>query len=187
MIMGGNMYMFDFMKKKKIVPDNSAKRRPLNLPVISEKDNTPEKIAEYLKSGVPIWAWYNAMDKSVDENGNWNINALLALEKGRFDGFAMFRKEEEFLCKYTLEIFNDGEELYLRLEEVRELKNSNIMEIINGDLHEAYELYHDDENVAATMSFYCHDITPEKAKKHLANNRIMYVGEEHFINKSKVV
>lgn len=179
--------MFDFLKKKKSVPDNSAKRRPLNLPVISEKDNTPEKIAEYLKNGVPIWAWYNAMDKPVDTNGNWNLNALLALEKGSLDGFAMFRKEGEFLCKYTLEIFKNGEELHLRLEQIRELKNSNIMEIINGDLAEAYEIYHDDENIAATMSYYCHDITAEKAKIHLANKRIMYVGEEHFIKKSESI
>lgn len=61
------------------------------------------------------------------------------------------------------------------------------MEIINGDLHEAHELYYYDEYVAVTMSFYYHNITPEKARKHLAHNRIIYVGEEHFIKKAKVV
>lgn len=73
--------MFDFLKKKS-KPNNSAQRRPLNLPVIAEGDKTPEKIAEYLKNDVPIWAWYNAMDKITDENGNWCINAMMALEKG---------------------------------------------------------------------------------------------------------
>lgn len=185
MIDRGNMHMFDFLKKKKNVPDNSEKRHLLNLPVITEKENSPEKIAEYLKNGIPIWAWYNAKDKCVDENGNWNVNALLTLEKGWIDGFAMFRKEDDFLCKYTLEIFEKGEELHLRLDQIREFKNSNIMEIYNGDLHEAYELYHDDENVAATMSFYCHNITSKEAKKYLTHNRIMYVNEENFIKKSE--
>lgn len=31
-------------------------------------------------------------------------------------------KEDEFLCKYTIEIFKDGEELHLRLDQIRELK-----------------------------------------------------------------
>ncbi len=176
--------MFDFFKKKS-KPNNGAQRRPLNLPVIAESDKTPEKIAEYLRNDVPIWAWYNAMDKITDENGNWCINAMMALEKGRFDGFAMFRKEGELLCKYVLEIYKDGKELHLRLEQIREMKNSNIMEIINGDLAEAYELYHDDENIAATMSFFCHNVTLEEAKASLVNRRVMYVGEERFIKKAK--
>lgn len=75
----------------------------------------------------------------------------------------------------------------MQLDQIREFKNSNIMEIINGDLHEAYELYHDDKNLTAKKSFYCHDITTEKARKYLTHNRIMYVGEEHFIKKSNVV
>lgn len=179
--------MFNFVNKKKSRPDNTAHRRPLNLPLISKKDIIPEIIASYLKNGIPIWAWYNAIDKPTDANGKWSINTLLAIEKGRFDYFIMFRKEEGFLCKYILEIFNHGEELHLRLDQIREMKNSNIMEIINADLLEAYEVYHDDENIAATMSFYCHDITAEKARAYLKNKRVMYVDESNFFKRSERV
>lgn len=177
--------MFDFLKKKPSVPEPTEPRRPLNLPVLSKNNFNPETIAEYLKNDTPIWAWYNAKDMPMtDDNGNWNFNALLALENGRFDGFSMFRKEGNLICKYTLDIFNDGKELNLKLSDIREMKNSNILELCRRDLKEAYELYHDDENIASTLPAYVHDITAEKASLYIKDKRVYHVGEEHFYKKS---
>lgn len=179
--------MLKFGRKKTTPkPDNIEHRRPLNLPVIPEKDITPEKIAEYLKKGIPIWTWYNPMAKSSGQTSDF-IQLALAMEGGALDGFAMFRIEDNLICRYNAVFVGHEMQLNLKLYEIRELKNSNIVELFNSDISTAYEVYHDDDNLAAETLCFVHDITQEMALDYLKDHRVMYVSDAHFKKKTDTI
>ncbi len=155
-------------------------RKPINLPVIEDK--SPDKIIGMLRDDIPIWAWFDAM-QATNEDGSWNFDALYALEKGRFDGFAMYRKEGDFLCKYDTYIFKNDSRFHLKLQEIREFKNSNVLEICNTDFKNARELYYDVEGLTDEQLHFVHDLTEEEIKEYLSHNLVMHVSDEHFKKK----
>ncbi len=158
-------------------PYPNPNRKPINLPAIEDK--SPDKIIGMLRDDIPIWAWFDAM-QATNEDGSWNIDALCALEKGHFDGFYMYRKEGDLLCKYDAYFFNNDDKFYLKLQEVREFKNSNVLELCNTDFKNARELFYDVEGLTDEQQCYIHDLTQEEMKEYLSHNIVLYVSEEHF-------
>ena len=157
-------------------------RKPINLPVIEDK--SPEKIIGMLRDDIPIWAWFDGM-KARNEDGTMNINALYALEKGRIDGFAMYRKEGDFLFKYDTYIFDNDSKFHLKLQEVRAFKNSNIVELCNSDFKNARELYYDVEGLTEEQYTFRHDLTEEFITEYLSHNLVLYVTDDHFLKKEE--
>lgn len=174
--------MFNFgRKKQKSVPQpNSIGRRPLKLPLIDKKDVTVENIASYLKDGTPIWAWY-VTSEMVGNSAKVIEKAAHGMETNALDNFEMYRVEGNYICRYYSHIMKDG--MYMKLDEICELKNTNIMEIVNNDLSLAYEVYHDDIGFTENTQCYVHDVTEEMIEEYLKDHRVMYVGDEHFYRK----
>ena len=161
-------------------PYPNPDRKPINLHVIEDK--SPEKIIGMLRDDIPIWAWYDGM-KARKEDGSMNLNALYALEKGYIDGFFMYRKEGDFLCKYDTYIFENDPKFHMKLKEIRAFKNSNVLEICNEDFKDARELYYDVEGLTEEQYSYQHDLTEEYIRESLSHNLVLYVTDEHFIRK----
>lgn len=172
--------MFPFKKKTKKLETSNI--NPLKLPVIPNENITPETIAKYIKNDIPVWAWYNIFEEK-NNNRKINCNAYYALENGRFDEYVMYRKEDALLCKYRIIIFENNP--YLKPVEIREMKNSNIMDIVNDDFCNTSQCYYDNENLAGKLYAIPYDITQEEALLYLKSHRVMYIGDEHFSSKKE--
>lgn len=175
--------MFGFGRKK----PQPEEQHTLKLPLIEQKDFTPDKIAEYLRSDIPILAVYDPT-KKTQIDGHWSFEMLLGAEmNGLRPSVSMFRKEGPFLCNYKAYKFDGDPVFHFILYEVYEMKNSNIMDLCNTKLREAYELYHDDDKMVETQMFYDNDFTEEEGletfRKH-PNVRTIYIGKERLIKKS---
>lgn len=171
--------MFDWFKKKP-QPQQQEEQMPIPLPELDTEKNNPVAIEALLKDGNAIWGWYKVMDM---KNGQMNFSAMLNMSYG-FEGIALFRKEGDFLVKYRVDVVGDALEIHLKLSEICKFSHSNVMELFNTELSDAYKLLYDEEqDFAANCQAYIHDLTAEKINDYLTNHRTMHVGDEHFFAK----
>ncbi|SHI97089.1 hypothetical protein SAMN02745229_03914 [Butyrivibrio fibrisolvens DSM 3071] len=171
--------MFDVFSIFKKKPAPKTERKPLNLPEVPADKMNPADIVQMLSEGTPIWTWTSIMDK-------YNYTAMLNMQGNCLDGFAMFRKEEDLLIKYVGVIGSD-KKMIMKITEVQLFKNSNIMELFETELKDAYRVYYDDEHLTENLSFFCYDVTYDEMKKYLEGNRVMYISEDHFMKKPEAV
>ena len=171
------MKMFELLKAVSKMNKNKrpAEHRPLNLPEIPEDKFNPVEIAKMLKSGVVIWAWYNMVD-------HFSFTGFYNLTGGMIDSFALFRTEEDFLVKYIIDRQDDV--FYAKIHEITYFRNSNVMELFNSELRDAYRVYYDDQGYSEQLNSYAHNITDAMVKKELTNSRVMYVTDDHFIRQA---
>lgn len=170
--------MFDFFKKKPI--PQADEKTPIPLPVIPEEKMTPTAIAEMIKNGTAIWGWYKVTDL---KNNTINVTAMLNMTYG-FEGLALFRKEGDYIIKYRVDVVGKDLEIYMKISEICKLTNSNIMEIYNTELSDAYKLMYDEKSeYTSKCQSYVHDITSEMLDDYLETHRVFVVGEEHFFAK----
>ena len=176
--------MFGFSKKK----PQSEEQHTLKLPLIEDKDFTPAKIAEYLRSGIPILAVTDPT-KKTQIDGHWSLEMLLGVEmNGLQPTVSMYRKEGPFLCKYRAYKFENDPIYHFILDKVYEMKNSNIMELCNRDLREACELYHNAGQWVENQMYYVHDFTIEEGLEFFQNHpneRYIYIGKERLLKKNE--
>lgn len=172
-----------FRKKPRNVPTET---HTLTIPLIEDKDRKVDVIADYMHKGTPILAVFNPTKKAMKDNGSWSINVLFGVEmNGLNPSVSMYRREGQLLCNYKAYVF-PNQPLHFMLYEVSEFKNSNIMKLVNEELGDAYELYHDDDRICETQQFLVHDLTEEEALKYLKSHpdkRTMYVGKERCVKK----
>lgn len=168
-----------FSRKKKLPQE----RKPLKLPEISEEDLTVQKVAELIKNGTPIWLWYNLTAYNSD---TLPINALATLRRNYLDGFIVYvlDPEDNLIKKYLFDNFKDGE-IYLIPVEIMDNKYSNIIDIFNREITDAYRVYYDNEGMTDNCIVYQHDISSEEAKKYLRTNQVMHITEDRFPRREK--
>lgn len=162
---------FSLFKKK---PTKPKERKPLNLPEVPADKFTPADIAEMINNGTPIWTWTSILD-------NFNVTAMLNMQGNCLDGFAMFRKEHDLLIKYVAVVCQDLQSMTMKITEICKCTNSNIIELYNTELKDAHKVYYDDLGLTEEVRYFVHDLEYEKIAAYLEKNRVMYVGEEHFI------
>lgn len=163
---------------KKHKPESDGERHPINLPEIPEDKFNAVGIAEMLRGGSVIWAWYDLIKK-------YNVNALVNFVGNATDTFAVYRVEGEYLVKYIVHVAN--KQFYLKLSEVQRMSNSNVMELFNSDLKDAYRVYYDDEGLSEQVHAFVHDVTEEMIEAELQNKRVMVVTDDHFMKKEDAV
>lgn len=164
--------MFNLWKKKM---DSGAERHPLNLPEIPEEKMNSADIVKMLSAGIPIWTWCSLMDK-------YNVSALTNIRGNCEDGFAMFRKEEDLLVKYVGNISSD-QKMVMEIAEVSLFKASNVLELFETELKDAYKVYYDEDHLTEDLLYYCYDVTYEDMKEFLKTHRVMSISKDHFIRK----
>lgn len=170
--------MFDFFKKK--LQSTSKEQIPIPLPELIAEKNDPVAIEDLFKRGDAIWGWYKITNQ---KNGQPNFSAMLNMTYG-FDGIVLFRKEGNFLVKYRTDVIGNELEIYLKISEICRFTHSNIMNLFNTELSDAYKLLYDEQQELAThCNAYIHDLTEEIINDYLTNHRVMYVGKEHFFSK----
>lgn len=171
--------MFHLFKKKKLT--QPAEQNLIPLPEIPYNKMNPVTIANMLRNNTAIWAWYKVTDY---KNNQMNYSAILNITIG-FDGLALFRKEGNYLVKYHVNAVGKECKIYLKINNICRFSNSNIMELFNTELSDAYRLFYDeDSEYAAGCQCYVYDITEEMIENKLSQNRVFYIGEEHFFKKS---
>lgn len=164
---------FTLFKRKAPV---QRERKPLNLPEIPADKMDLVNISAMINEGTPIWTWTSLLDK-------WNTTAMLNMQGNALDGFAMFRKEHDYLIKYVAVVSQDNQSMTLKIREICKCTNSNILELINTEIKDAYRVYYDDKHLTENLQYYVHDLDVETINEHLKNERVLYVSEEHFIKK----
>ena len=170
--------MFDFFRKKS--QPVQSELMPIPLPELPAEKNNPVAIESLLKDGNAVWGWYKVADF---KNGQINISAMMNITYG-FEGIALFRKEGHFLVKYRTDVVGKKLELHLKISEICKFTHSNVMELYNTELSDAYKVLLDEEQeFAAHCQAYIHDLTEESINDYLTNHRVMAVGEEHFFAK----
>lgn len=171
--------MLNFLKKK--MQSQPVEQNPIPLPEIPDDKMNPVAIAEMLKNKTAIWGWYKVTDL---KNNQMNFTAILNMTIG-FDGLALFRREGDYLVKYRVDAVGKECTICMKISEICKLSNSNIMELFNTELSDAYKLFYDENSeYAAECQSYVHDITEEMIENNLSNNRVFFIGEEHFFKKS---
>lgn len=141
----------------------------------------PATLFEMIKKHTAIWGWYKVTDM---KNNELNSSALLNMTLG-FDGFAVFRREHDYLVKYRVDTIGEKHAIYMKISEVCRLTPSNVMELYNTEFADAYKLFYDDESkYSAKCQSYVHDINIEMVENVLSMKRVFYVGEEHFYKKA---
>lgn len=165
--------LFTLFKKKTPV---QRERKPLNLPEIPADKMDLVNIAAMINEGTPIWTWTSLLDK-------WNTTAMLNMQGNALDGFAMFRKEYDYLVKYVAVVDQNQQSMTLKISEICKCTTSNILELINTELRDAYRIYYDTDRRTETLQFYVHNLDDETIDKHLKNERVLYVSDDHFIKK----
>ena len=170
--------MLDFFKKKlRPAPKETI---PIPLPALSKDKYDPVKIYDMLDHGDAIWGWYKA-DELKD--GQVNLSAMLNMTYG-FEGLALFRRESDYLVKYRVDAVGDALEICLKISEICKFSRSNVMELFNTELSDAYKLLYDEQqDYAANCKAYVHDLTDDKINDYLTNHRVMIIGNEHFKKK----
>lgn len=167
---------FTLFKKKAPAP---KERKPLNLPEITEDKMTLVNISAMINEGIPIWTWTSMLDK-------WNTTAMLNMRGDLLDGFAMFRKEQDFLIKYVAIVGSDHKSMTLKIREICKCSNSNILELINTEFADAYKVYYDDAQLTENLQYYVHDLDADTINEYLEKNRLLHVSEEHFVKKKDI-
>lgn len=170
--------MFDFFRKK--TQPIQEEQMPIPLHELPAEKNNPVAIESLLKDGDAVWGWYRVTDL---KNGQLNFSAMLNMTYG-FEGIALFRKEGDYLVKYRTDVVGEALEIHLKISEICKFSHSNVMELFNTELSDAYKLLYDEQqDFAANCQAYIHDLTEEKINDYLSNHRVMNVGEEHFFAK----
>lgn len=170
--------MFDFFKKKP--QPQQVEQMPIPLPELDAEKVNPVAIESLFRDGHAIWGWYKVMDT---KNGQINFSAMLNMTYG-FEGIALFRKEGDYLVKYCTDVVGDNLEIHLKISEICKFSHSNVMELFNTQLSDAYKLLYDEEQDFATnCQAYIHDLTIEIIDNYLTNHRTINIGEEHFFAK----
>lgn len=170
--------MFDWFKKRP--QPVQEEKMPIPLPELPAEKNNPVAIETLLKDGNAVWGWYKVADL---KNGQINISAMMNMTYG-FEGIALFRKEGDFLVKYLTDVVGEKLEIHLKISEICKFTHSNVMELYNTELSDAYKVLLDaEQNFVARCQAYIHDLTEEKINDYLTNHRVMNVGEEHFFAK----
>ena len=164
--------------KKKRTPSLDEERHPLPLPEIPEDKFNAVGIAELLRGGSVLWAWYDLLKK-------YNWNAALNFVGNCTDTFAVYRVEGNFLVKYIAMVAED--QFFLKLSEVQRMSNSNVMELFNSDLKDAYRVYFDDEGLTENLQYFIHDLTDEMVEAELQFKRVMVVTDDHFKKREEAV
>lgn len=171
--------MFDFFKRKQ--QPQPAEQNPIPLPEIPSEKMNPVALHEMLKNRTAIWGWYKVTDM---RNNELNFSALLNMTLG-FDGFAVFRREGDYLVKYRVDSVGEEHAIYMKLSEICRLTPSNVMELYNIEFADAYKLFYDDDsNYSAGCQCYVHDVNEEMIENALSTRRVFHIGEEHFFKKS---
>ena len=80
-----------------------------------------------------------------------------------------------------------GSALVLKLNEVQRMSNSNVMELFNSDLKDAYRVYYDDEGITENLQSFVHDVTDEMIEAELQTKRVMVVTDDHFKKREDAV
>lgn len=177
--------IFNFLKRFFL---KKSEQTTLDLPVIKEQYFTFEHIADYLHGGVSIIAVFDPNQK-FQVDGRWSFNALLAAEmNGLQPSISLYRKEGSFLCNYKAFKFENDPLYHFMLYKVYEMKNSNIMELINSDFREAFELYIDTKNWAEKQLYFLHDFTENEGQEFFKmhpNERFLFLGKERLVKKEK--
>lgn len=153
---------------------------PIDLPVLNYKSSSPADILSLLIDGNTIWAWFK-VDHII--NGQLNFTAMMNMSYG-FEGLAVYKKVNNYLYKYNVDVDKEGI-IYLKISEISRFINSNIMELFNTDMHDAYKLFYDHNSdfFDHTMC-YITDITEELIERKLEDNRVFKIDESHFYKKS---
>ena len=94
--------MFGFGKKK----PQPEEQHTLKLPLLESKDFTPDKIAEYLRSGIPILAVTDP-SKQTQIDGHWNFEMLVGVEGSSLYLKANDKKEGFFFFFSEQWVFTD--------------------------------------------------------------------------------
>ncbi|MFR3625287.1 MAG: hypothetical protein ACLTU1_16895 [Blautia wexlerae] len=168
--------MFHFVKKKndKITPITTD-HGPLKLPEVPDGQMTITDISDLLNKGIPIWAWYNITKK-------YNGYALASVTGNYLDGYVMWRKEGDYLCKY-IAYFDADLVMRLKLHEVCMMANSNVLELISTELKAACSVMYDDIEFSKNTLAFVHDITEDMILEQLQTKKKWIIEEEHFCKK----
>ena len=117
---------------------------PIPLPELPAEKNNPVAIEILLKGGNAVWGWYKVADL---KNGQINISAMMNMTYGS-EGIALFRKEGDFLVKYRTDVVGEKLEIHLKISEICKFTHSNVMELYNTELSDAYKVLLDESRIS---------------------------------------
>ena len=160
---------------KNIFRKNPKKKNhhgPLNLPEVPADQMNVAGITAILRSGKPIWAWYNILS-------NPNYAAFKYNAPGYLDGFAVWRLEEDYLFNYIAH-FDSEKVMRLRLTFIYRMSNSTILSIIDSSLAQACSVMIDDDHHIEHTRAFVHDVDRAMIESELMDKPVFYVGDEHF-------
>lgn len=163
---------------KKQTSESDGERHPINLPEVPEDKFNAVGIAELLRGGSTIWAWYDLIKKK-------NVHAMMNYTGNAARTIAVFRVEDDYLVKYIAYVGKN--EVCMKLSEIQRMTNSNVMELYNADLKDAFHVYYDDQGLTESLQSFVHDVTDEMIEAELQTKRVMVVTDDHFIRKDAAV
>ncbi len=167
------------MLKRTIFKKTARKkeRTLLDLPVVDQADLNIANLCNLLDSDTPLWTWYSFLDRA---DGPLKEEEYLGLESGMLDALAMWRREDNYLCKYNADSVPESHELILRLEQVWPYKTAVLIDVIRNHILPAHRVYQDPEHRSDNCMAYEHDLTAESIKEYLRTHNHMYVTPDHF-------
>ena len=168
----------EFFKRKHT--SEPAEENLIALPEFDLTTCSPVDILTKLSNGDTIWGWYKA-DKL--HNGQINYIAMMNLSLG-FEGLAVYRKEENYLVKYNVDISKDNK-IYTKISSICRFVNSNIMELYNTELKMTHKLFLDnDSEFFANCMCYISDVNIDMIERELAKNRVFYIDDTYYYKKT---
>lgn len=135
------------------------------LQLIPKKDLSLARIIELMDAEYPIWGYFEVQHR--------NIYATSNVTPGYLYGYAMYRKEEDFLVKYVMA--SNGGHLMFRLETIYEYKHSTIANLYGTDFVSATRLYYDADGFTETQPYIAHNITAEELHDYFQNNTSPFI------------
>ena len=144
------------------------------MPAIPEKQLTVANISAHLQAKRQIWAWYSLLQKPND-----TVFYFLDINSNRIDGFGTWILIGDYIYAYVL-FFDSRGGIYLRLQEILRMTNSNILALINSKLKDAYCVMYDEQNHALNCHCLDCDITPEMVESEMSDKEKWIIGSEHF-------
>lgn len=160
-----------FQKKKE--------ESPLPFPYLPSENLTPDSLFNILQNGTAIWAWYNVLE-------DFNAHTW-AYTDGYFYGFAVFRKEGNYLFKYGIDIDEEQRKFYLVLREITRFTASNVIDLLNNELEDAYRIHWDPDDLTSNYDAYVHTVTEEEIESCLEFNQVMYLTRDHYPTMEDVI
>lgn len=154
-------------------------RNILDLPVLTEEGLDIENICKLWDSRTPLWTWYSIPERGADA-GTLKEEEIRGLDCGSLDVLAMYRKEENLLCKYNAKIAPDSHEMTMRLDTIWPYKPTALLDVIRTYILPAHKVYQDPEHRTDTLMAYAHDLYAEDIEEYLQTHDCMHVTAEHF-------